>query len=300
MCFSLPASLITGSVLLAAGAISLARCRRRAEIPLAMIPLCFGIQQLVEGGVWATLGSTGAAKQVLVHAYLFFSNVFWPVFMPWTVLMLEAQEQRRRAMRPFVWAGSGLAAFFLYVIFGHPVDCVVYNHNLSYEFANPFPVLTAFLYMAVTGIGALRSSQPLVRVFGGLLLLLAAVAQVISIYTFVSVWCFFAAVLSLVILLYFNMRRAGAATPALSTPAAQPGPGPDREPCVPASRSSAVGRLQSPHGPALLAPARPAHSAGRPAPRLDLDRAVLRPDLRCLHCGTGRTAVPRCLVAWPR
>jgi hypothetical protein len=46
--------------LVAVGAITLARARSRAELPYAAIPVLFGIQQCIEGGLWLTL--PGAAR----------------------------------------------------------------------------------------------------------------------------------------------------------------------------------------------------------------------------------------------
>jgi len=54
MCFSASASFIAGASLFAVGVATLKRARARAELPFAMIPLLFGIQQLTEGVIWLT------------------------------------------------------------------------------------------------------------------------------------------------------------------------------------------------------------------------------------------------------
>lgn len=49
MCFSATASITAGTALIVLGAISARRVRNRTELPSALIPALFGIQQLIEG-----------------------------------------------------------------------------------------------------------------------------------------------------------------------------------------------------------------------------------------------------------
>jgi hypothetical protein len=54
MCFSASASFIAGGSLSAVGVATLKQTKARTELPLAMIPLLFGVQQLTEGVIWLT------------------------------------------------------------------------------------------------------------------------------------------------------------------------------------------------------------------------------------------------------
>ena len=49
MCFSATASFIAGTTLSVVGVATLRKTEARTELPFAMIPLLFGIQQLIEG-----------------------------------------------------------------------------------------------------------------------------------------------------------------------------------------------------------------------------------------------------------
>ena len=49
MCFSATASFTVGVVLSVIGVVTIKMTRRKEEIPFAMIPLLFGIQQFIEG-----------------------------------------------------------------------------------------------------------------------------------------------------------------------------------------------------------------------------------------------------------
>jgi hypothetical protein len=54
VCFSASASFIAGTSLCAVGVATLKRAEAKTELPFAMIPLLFGIQQLTEGVIWLT------------------------------------------------------------------------------------------------------------------------------------------------------------------------------------------------------------------------------------------------------
>ena len=60
MCFSAEASFTAAAVLLPAGAVAMRRAyqRDRKYLPLATLPVLFGLQQLFEGFVW-TAGHRG-------------------------------------------------------------------------------------------------------------------------------------------------------------------------------------------------------------------------------------------------
>ena len=69
MCFSATASFTAGVGLLAIGAVTASRINRPAELPFALIPTLFGVQQLIEGALWLTF--TGNAPQMnVVLTYL--------------------------------------------------------------------------------------------------------------------------------------------------------------------------------------------------------------------------------------
>ena len=52
MCFSATASFISGATLCVIGVATLKQTKAPAEVPIALIPLLFGIQQLTEGVIW--------------------------------------------------------------------------------------------------------------------------------------------------------------------------------------------------------------------------------------------------------
>ena len=70
MCFSASASFIAGTTLCAVGVATIKRTEARSELPLAMIPLMFGVQQLIEGVVWLTFtNDLPLLKQTMTYLY---------------------------------------------------------------------------------------------------------------------------------------------------------------------------------------------------------------------------------------
>ena len=68
MCFSATASFTAGTALIVLGAVTARRVRRPSELPFALIPALFGIQQLIEGALWMTFSSQEVhLNSVLTH-----------------------------------------------------------------------------------------------------------------------------------------------------------------------------------------------------------------------------------------
>ncbi|MBJ7450464.1 MAG: hypothetical protein JHC71_00100 [Blastococcus sp.] len=91
MCFSATASFTAGTALIAVGAVTLHRAQGRKELPLAAIPLLFGLQQVSEGFLWVGLNNGLAGLQAWsTYIFSLFSHVLWPRFVPLAFLLVEA------------------------------------------------------------------------------------------------------------------------------------------------------------------------------------------------------------------
>ncbi len=73
-----------------------------------------------------------------------------------------------------------------------------------YDVPVPFPLVSFFLYFLTTCMGSMVSSSFKIRVFGTAMLVGFFVAHGFYPETLFSVWCFFSAVLSLII--YVHVR----------------------------------------------------------------------------------------------
>jgi hypothetical protein len=208
MCFSASASFIAGATLTVAGVATLRLVTRPSQIPFALIPLLFGIQQIIEGLIWLSLANRSKIDNAsLTLMYSVFSHVLWPVFMPFAVSLLETVPWRRKALAVCQVAGLAVGLYLLYFLLQYPVVSRVLGKHIVYESPHFYIVEVMFLYLISTCVSSMLSSNNIIRVFGVLALATFLGAYAIHVATMVSVWCFFAAVLSFIIYLYFRQER---------------------------------------------------------------------------------------------
>jgi hypothetical protein len=218
MCFSAGASFAAGTLLVPAGVYCIRRgmaCDRR-WLWLAVTPLLFGVQQFCEGFVWRGVQAGDPAQvRAASLAFLFFAQVFWPVWTPLTALFFDGRLHRRKAVLLVAAALVALVASALvYVpLLVRPetslrVDVVF--HSIRYQFESMIEfrgtprLFWQFAYVALVTLPFLASRQRPLRIFGLGIAVAAVAAQLAFWYAFVSVWCAFAAALSAWLCLLFR------------------------------------------------------------------------------------------------
>lgn len=210
MCFSATASFVAGTSLTALGIATLTNTKSKSEIPFAMIPLLFGIQQLIEGVIWLTLvRDAPVLKQVMTYAYSGFSHVLWPIYMPFAIGVLEIVRWRKRALAAFEVAGLAVGLYLLYSIVTRSVVAEVVSRHIEYASPHFYIPAVMVVYLAATCMSGFFSSHGFINLFGILALLSFMAAYVIAAHALVSVWCFFAAVLSVLMYLHLRFRHLG-------------------------------------------------------------------------------------------
>lgn len=207
ICFSATASFTAGIALLGIGSITVRRTHEWVEVPYAAVPLIFGVQQLVEGLLWRNLPAQDTATHVLTIVYLLFSNVLWPIYVPVAVWLLEPRSARRRTIVLTIAAGSAVGLFFLAAIIAHPVTSAIKGMHIKYHVPHHHDAIAVAVYAAATCLAPLLSTHKMVRLFGIVLTASMIVAATIYLRWFASVWCFFAAVVSAMVLLHFWRGR---------------------------------------------------------------------------------------------
>jgi hypothetical protein len=209
MCFSVTASFVTGAALLIVGTATTRRTRRHDELPFALIPVLFGIQQLIEGALWLTFPAEAPLLNImLTYGYSLFSHVLWPVYVPIAVLLLEPTSWRRKVLVGIAAAGAAVGLYLLYFLVRLPVVAQVEGGHIKYVSPHFYAVATMGLYVLGTCISMLFSSHWWIRLFGVAAFLSFVAAYAFYAVWFISVWCFFAAVLSGIVLLHFPRRPA--------------------------------------------------------------------------------------------
>lgn len=210
MCYSATASFVAGVSLTAIGGLTIASTKHRSELPFAAIPLLFGIQQLVEGVIWLTFHyDAPALKLAMTYVYSGFSHVLWPMYIPLAIYCLETTPWRKRAMLAFGVVGIAVGSYLLYFLIAGPVVAAAINQHIVYESPhfNVGPVMVA--YVVATCFSEIVSSHTFVRLFGLLAFLSFVAAYFAYTQALVSVWCFFAALLSVLIFVHLKYRGLG-------------------------------------------------------------------------------------------
>ena len=209
MCFSATTSFSAGAILLGLGALTLKSATYRREWPLAAIPLLFAIQQLSEGVIWLTFSADATLlNTVMTHVYSFFSHVLWPIYVPVAVLLIEPPGRRRQVLLAFVAAGLAVGVYLLYFLVAFPVVSRPTGQHIEYVSPHFFAAVAITLYLMSTTLSPIVSTHRTVKVFGVLALLSFTAAYAFYATWFISVWCFFAALLSAVVYLHFVSRGA--------------------------------------------------------------------------------------------
>jgi hypothetical protein len=221
MCFSATASMAMGVALCGVGIACLASAPSRRSLAFAAFPLCFGLQQLTEWGVWTALErGDGAALSCSTSAFSFLAEIFWPIYAPFAVWLIEPEQSRRRAMAACIAVGAAVASALLYGLIDQPVAAELQSAHIAYHWPH-YPQLggvslfvpTILLYLTAVCLSLMLSSDRLIRWIGGSMLASFVVTYLFYQEWLISVWCFFAAGLSALVWIW--VTRLGVARPPL-------------------------------------------------------------------------------------
>lgn len=214
MCFSATASFTAAAVLMPVAAYTIGTALKtdRRYLGFAIFPLFFGIQQVLEGGLWMKIGQVEPAQSHLYAlAFLFFAYIVWPFLVPFAAFLIEPRRNRRRLFLALSASGLLLGlSLFAPLLFNpdwvplrivkHSID---YNSRLIWEGVVPYSVIRV-VYASIVCLPLLFSSEKHIRIFGVIITLSVIAGFAFAHYAFTSVWCFMAAIVSSYLL--FVMR----------------------------------------------------------------------------------------------
>ncbi|MDD4635412.1 MAG: hypothetical protein PHS35_02205 [Dehalococcoidales bacterium] len=211
MCFSAPASFVGSVVIGGIGAVAQKKVIRPNQRLFALIPVLFAVQQLAEGTLWITLASDSyqTLENIAVYIFMIPALVLWPFVVPLSVYLMEEEKHRKKILAIILAAGGMVSCFYVYCL-------IIYNvtpqiHGLHIMYAENFPRvwMNMFypLYVIATIAPLFISSIRRMWVFGVLIGISYLVASIFFSQYLISVWCFFAAIISGVI--YWILACAG-------------------------------------------------------------------------------------------
>jgi hypothetical protein len=213
MCFSAGASFTGGVIISAIGVATLRKVHNPSQILFSAIPLFFGFQQLTEGLLWLLLPLNNyvVLRHVSTYVFLVMAQVIWPVMIPISVLLMEESEKKKKYLVVLLFTGTALAIYYAFCLLSFNVYPQIQGYHIFYD--NDFPsspvfkIVSFMFYLIATITPLFVSSIKRTHLLGILMTLSCLVTGIFFTQYLLSVWCFFAALISGVIYWIFHDSR---------------------------------------------------------------------------------------------
>lgn len=215
MCFSATANFTGSAVLGAIGVATLAEVKHRRALMFAAMPLMFAVHQFIEGFVW--LGLDNILPAYVAHgagaAFVLYAQGLLPFLLPLSVYLIEPTKRKQRRMFWFVLLGGCLALYIPWGLTAYPLQ--VSSRGPSIVYFNPITTTAtvAVLYVIATCGALLLSGFRYLIALGIANVIGLLVVMIVMRYAFTSIWCVYAAVIS--VLVYFHFRRRRRMAPVI-------------------------------------------------------------------------------------
>ncbi len=215
MCFSAPVSFVAAAALGAIGVVSLQGARSPRHLAFASIPLIFAAQQACEGVLWLALAKEPfhVGGTPLARIFLCFALFVWPFWIPTALAIAEPDRTRRISLSVMAIAGGALGAYLMTcATFRSSNACIAFG-NLYYwiQLDAPLKPVAPLVYIALIAVPLATSSMRGTSALGAIALASFLATAWLTRAGFVSVWCFFAAILSGVIAVLARPSRGTSA-----------------------------------------------------------------------------------------
>lgn len=211
MCFSAGASFAGGVVISAVGIATVRKARKPTQRLFAGIPLLFGFQQFAEGVLWITLRSGGndLLQNAATYIFLVTALVIWPVLIPLSMWFMEEIRKRKIILAGLIVIGGIVSLFYAICLAFYDVTPQINSFHIQYvdEFPKTLVDAALIFYLVSTIVPLFVSSVKRMWMFGILIVLSCVVTGIFFAQYLTSVWCFFAAFVSVVIYLILNKSQ---------------------------------------------------------------------------------------------
>lgn len=201
MCFSATASFTASATLGVIGVATLIKTKNKKDWLLSSIPLIFAIQQFMEGWLWLSIQYWPAYTLNLTYIFLFFALFLWPMYVPFIILLLETNKIRKNILSIICLAGAIVGTLFYLNFLSAPQAAQVVNQCLFYPNQISYPDILKYLYILIIIFSGLASSRKIIKLFCFLVFVSSIITYFFYAVHFTSVWCYFAAIISVIIFL---------------------------------------------------------------------------------------------------
>jgi hypothetical protein len=205
VCFSAAANFVGSGVLGTVGVVTLTKVKHRRELLFAALPTLFAVHQFIEGFVW--LGLDGILSPAVTHdmgvAFMLYAQGLLPFLLPLSVLLFEPDRKSRKRMLPFLVLGAATTLYILWALAAYPLQVYVRDNSIVYINQATNNTAVAVLYVMATCGSLFFSKVRAMVIFGAANLTILLVVMEVKRYAFTSLWCAYAAIASVIILVYF-------------------------------------------------------------------------------------------------
>ncbi|MBL7892944.1 MAG: hypothetical protein JNL63_09965 [Bacteroidia bacterium] len=205
MCFSASASFGMSVLLLGAGVAAVKKAQNPSQIPFAVIPVVFSIQQFIEGALWLSLTNPAYSgwHQNATYIFLVFAQVVWPFWVPLSMLLLENDNKRKKIMILLSGLGCAVSLYLAFCLSNYAVNSGISDHHIRYDldFPHYMTEFSGVFYFIPTVIPLFISSIKKMSFLGAIILASFMVTKLFFGEYVISIWCFFAAAASVIVLI---------------------------------------------------------------------------------------------------
>lgn len=203
MCFSSTVSFSAGTVLTVIAYASLKKATKPKERFFAVIPLLFAVQQFSEGILWITLPSSNynQLEKTCTGIFIFIAQIVWPIWVPLSIRQLENNKFSKQLLTFFTGLGLIISLCLAWCFINYEIKAEINGYHISYQQAYPdiFKGFLGYFYVLVTILPPFLSSYKRMWLLGLAILISYFVTKIYYDNYFISVWCFFAAVISIIV-----------------------------------------------------------------------------------------------------
>ena len=213
MCFSATASFSASAILALVGIASVKKVGTKSQLVFALIPIVFSIQQLTEGFVWITLVNSNYERWqfIPIYIFVFFAQVVWTSWVPLSFFLIKKNLKRKKMLFVLVIIGLLISIYIFCCLLLFNVKAVTTPFHIHYKVNFPIPhfiIFSSFYFLTIVA-PPLISSIKKASIIGFLLFTSFLVTKIYFSDNVISVWCFFAALTSLMVFIIMKDLNKG-------------------------------------------------------------------------------------------
>lgn len=211
MCFSAEASFVASVVITTIGVISYKKAGANPIRLIAWFPILFGVHQFIEGWVWvsSTYDQFSWLLPWSTYGFVIFAWLIWPVLIPGILWKVEQNPQRKKILLASTIIGVSIMSVMCFFLYTRNITATILDCSVYYDYGgnSNSSAWLRFLYVLSVTLPNKISSRSKMWVLGFVNLILYSVSRIYFEEHVVSVWCFFAAISSIIILYIIILEK---------------------------------------------------------------------------------------------